>query len=125
MVSWTMDTYFLNIDGPIGRFICKGGSPLFEILKSQYQTYPLLASARDFLNNSLFMKLRHGFAHWAFDWEVVGSESYVVSYDWETDILTAKVHQEEADAFHIVAFALIEIIDEVIISRRYSKNAQG
>jgi hypothetical protein len=115
---------FLIIDGPIGRFICMGGSPLFEKLKNQHKTYPFLASARDFLNNSLFMKLRHGFAHWAFDWEIVGNESYIVSYDWKTEILTAKLHQEEADAFHIVAFALIEIIDEIIISRRYSEHIQ-
>ena len=111
---------FLIIDGPIGRFICKGGSPLFEKLKNQYQTYPLLASARDFLNNDLFMKLRHGFAHWAFDWVVVGNESYVVSYDWETDILTAKLHQEEADAFYIIAVQLILIVFQVIILQKSS-----
>ncbi len=111
---------FLIIDGPIGRFVCKGGSPLFEKLKVQYGIYPLLASARDFLNNKLFTDLRNGFAHWAFDWEVVGSESYVASYNWETGNITAKLHQKEADAFHIIAFALIEVLDEVIISRRYS-----
>jgi len=111
---------FLIIDGPIGRFMCKSGSPLFETLKSQYQRYPFLASARDFLNSSLFMKLRHAFAHWAFDWEVAGNESYVVSYDWETDIPTAKLNQEEADAFRIASFALIEIIDEIIISKKDS-----
>lgn len=90
---------FLIIDGPIGRFICRGGSPLFEKLKSQYQTYPFLASARDFLNNELFMKLRHGFAHWAFDWEVVENESYVVSYDWETDILAANCTKKKQMLF--------------------------
>jgi hypothetical protein len=109
---------FLIIDGPIGRFICKGGSPLFEKLKSQYQTYPLLASARDFLNNDLFTKLRNGFAHWAFDWVVVENESYIVSYDWQTDALTAKLHQEEADAFYIIAVQLILIVFEVIIARK-------
>jgi hypothetical protein len=111
---------FLIIDGPIGRFICKGGSPLFEKLKSQYKVYPLLASARDFLNNDLFMKLRHGFAHWSFDWIVVGDESYVVSYDWETDVLTAKLHQEEADAFYIIAVQLILIVYQVIILQKSS-----
>ena len=110
---------FLIIDGPIGRFICKGGSPLFEKLKSQYQTYPLLASARDFLNNDLFTKLRNGFAHWAFDWVVVGNESYIV-YDWQTDALTAKLHQEEADAFYVIAVQLILIVFEVIIVRKLS-----
>lgn len=109
---------FLIIDGPIGRFICKGESPLCSLLKSQYHRYPLLASARDFLNNDLFRRLRNGFGHWAFDWEVVGTESYVVAYDWKSGLPTAKLHQEEADAFHIVAFALIEVLDDVIISQR-------
>ncbi len=109
---------FLIIDGPIGRFVCKGGSPLFEKLKVQYSTYSLLSSARDFLNIKLFTDLLNGFAHWAFDWEVVGHESYVVSYNWETGNITANLHQKEADAFHIIAFALIEILNETMISQR-------
>jgi hypothetical protein len=109
---------FLIIDGPIGRFICKGESPLCLLLKSQYRQYPLLAAARDFLNNDLFRQLRNGFGHWAFDWEVVDMESYVVAYDWESGLSTARLHQEEADAFHIIAFALIEIMDDVIIAQR-------
>lgn len=109
---------FLIIDGPIGRFICKGESPLFQHLKNQHLKYPLLASARDFLNNDLFRRLRNGFGHWAFDWEVVGVESYVVAYDWENGLPTARLHQKEADAFHIIAFALIEVLDNVVISQR-------
>lgn len=109
---------FLIIDGPIGRFICKGESPLFLQLKNQYRQYPLLAAARDFLNIDLFRQLRNGFGHWAFDWEVVGKESYVVAYNWDSGLPTARLHQEEADAFHIIAFALIEIVDDVIISQR-------
>jgi len=108
---------FLIIDGPIGRFVCKGGIPLFENLKDQYSTYPLLASAQDFLNNNFFTDFRNGFAHWTFDGEVVGHESYLVSYSWETGKVTAKLHQKEVDAFHIIASVLIEVLDEVIISR--------
>ncbi len=107
---------FLIVDGPIGRFICKGGSPLFDCLKSQYLKYPFLSSARDFLNNDLFRKLRNGFGHWAFDWEVIDLESYVVAYDWRSGLPTARLHQKQADAFHIIAFALIEVLDETIIS---------
>jgi len=109
---------FLIIDGPIGRFICKGESPLCSRLKSQHRQYPLLSAARDFLNNDLFRRLRNGFGHWAFDWEVMGTESYVVAYDWESGLPTDKLHQEEADAFHIVTFALIELLDDVVISQR-------
>jgi hypothetical protein len=111
---------FLIIDGPIGRFLCKGGSPLYSILKSEYRRYPLLASARDFVGNDLFRRLRNGFGHWSFDWEVVGTESYFVTYDWETGACTAKLHQEEADAFHIITYGLVEILDDVFISQRNS-----
>lgn len=76
----------------------------------------MLASVRAFLNDRTFRLLRNGFAHWAFDWDVVGPDSYVVAYDWERDLPTAKLHLEEADAFHIVAFAVIEIFNEVFIS---------
>jgi len=106
---------FLIIDGPIGRFICGNRSPLHQRLGSDT---PLLSAAQEFLSNSLFRTLRNGFAHYGFDWEVVNGESYVIAYDWERDLPIAKLHQREADAFHIIAFALIQIIDDVMISRR-------
>lgn len=106
---------FLVIDGPIGRFLGGDTSPLNHWLGPER---PLLTAARDFMNDRLFKLLRNGFAHWGFDWEVVGSESYVVAYDWERDLPTGKLHQTEADAFHIIAFALIEILDDVFISQR-------
>lgn len=109
---------FLIIDGPIGRFLCHAESPLNVLLRSEYRQYPLLASARDLLNNRLFRRLRNGFGHWSFDWEIIGTESYVVAYDWENGTATARLHQEEADAFHIIAFALIEVLDDVIIRQR-------
>jgi len=107
---------FLVIDGPIGRFLCGDASPLNHWLGPER---PLLTAARDFMNDRLFKLLRNGFAHWGFDWEVVGTESYVVAYDWERDLPTAKLHQTEADAFHIIAFALIEILDDVFIAQRH------
>jgi len=106
---------FLIVDGPIGRFFYGEDSPLRESFGTNY---PLLTSARDFLNGRLFRLLRNGFAHWAFDWEVVGRESYVVAYDFERDLPTAKMHQAECDAYHIVAFALVEVLNEVFISRQ-------
>ena len=111
---------FLVVDGPIGRFLCKGSSPLYLILRSEHRRYPLLASARDFVKNDLFRRLRNGFGHWSFDWEVIGTESYFVTYDWETGVRTAKLHQEEADAFHIVTYGLVEVLDDVLISQRTS-----
>lgn len=106
---------FLIIDGPIGRIVCGDESPLHARLSPKY---PLLSAARDFLKNRVFTLLRNGFAHWGFDWEVVAGESYIVAYDWERDLPTAKLHQKEADAFHIIAFSLVQVLDEVLISQR-------
>jgi hypothetical protein len=108
---------FLIIDGPIGRFFSIADSPLYMLLRDQPSKYPLLTSARDLLKTDLFRKLRNGFGHWAFDWEIIGADSYVIAYDWQTGLPTAKLHQEQADAFHIVAFALIEVLDECVISK--------
>ncbi len=110
---------FLIIDGPIGRFVCSDTSPLHSQIGPNR---PILSSARDFLDNRLFKLLRNGFAHWGFDWEVVGQESYIIAYDWERDLPTAKLHQAEADAFHIIAFSIVEVIDDVFISQRSIKH---
>jgi hypothetical protein len=106
---------FLIIDGPIGRFLYHKTSPLHAHLDRRF---PLLAAARALIGEKLFLQVRNGFAHWGFDWEVVGGDSYIVIYDWERDLPIARLHQREADAFHIAAFALIEILDEVVISQR-------
>jgi hypothetical protein len=110
---------FLIIDGPIGRFVCSDTSPLYSRLGPNR---PILSAARDFLNDRLFKLLRNGFAHWGFDWEVVGRESYVIAYDWERDLPVAKLHQSQADAFHIIAFALVEVLDDVFISQRSGRH---
>jgi hypothetical protein len=80
--------------------------------------YPVLAAAREVLGEKTFRSLRNGFAHWGFDWEVVGGQSYVVAYDWDKDLPIAKLHQEEADAFHICAYAFIEVVDDILLSGR-------
>jgi hypothetical protein len=98
---------FLVIDGPIGRFLNGPDSPFR--LCSEHST-PTLSSVKHFLAEKTFRTLRNGFAHWGFDWEVVGKESFVVAYDWERDLPIAKLHQSEADAYHIIAFAIVEAI---------------
>ena len=105
---------FLIIDGPVGRFIVGDDSPIASRLAGDGS--PMLASVRSFLNDRTFRLLRNGFAHWAFDWEVVGPDQYVVAYDYERDLPTAKLHLEEADAYHIVAYAVIEVLNEIFIS---------
>ncbi len=107
---------FLVIDGPIGRFFLNDSSPFGSRIVGS--AFPVLAAARNLLGEKTFRSLRNGFAHWGFDWEVVGRDSYVVAYDWDRDLPIAKLHQEEADAFHICAFAFIEVVDDVLISER-------
>lgn len=103
---------FLIIDGPIGRFMAGDDSPL----RSRYgASLPMLTAARDFLADRTFRLLRNGFAHWGFDWEVVGKDSFVVAYDWERDLPIAKLHQSEADAYHIVTFALVEVLHKSML----------
>jgi hypothetical protein len=103
---------FLIIDGPIGRFLNAESSPLATL---PFEC-PALASAREILRNKEFKALRNGFAHWGFDWETLGGESYVVAYDWERDLPTVKLHQREADAFHIIAFAVVEILHDTMLN---------
>jgi hypothetical protein len=104
---------FLVIDGPIGRFLNSQDSPLSHTLPISSR---MLDSARGFLRNKEFYTLRNGFAHWGFDWETVGDESYIVAYNWETDLPIMKLHQKEADAYHIITFAIIEILNDTMIN---------
>lgn len=104
---------FLIIDGPVGRLVLADQSPLSAA--STTNKAPFIHAVRTFLNDRTFRLLRNGFAHWSFDWEVVGPDSFVVAYDWERDLPTAKLHVEEADAYHISAFSIIEVIDDTFL----------
>jgi hypothetical protein len=78
----------------------------------------VLTAAKDLLSDKTFRLLRNGFTHWAFDWEVVGGESFVIAFDWERDLPVAKLHQSEADAFHIATFALVEVLEGSVLRQR-------
>ncbi len=106
---------FLIIDGPVGRFLSANDSPFSNFYGPNW---PTITAAKDFLGERTFKLVRNGFAHWGFDWEVVVENSYIVAYDWERDLPVAKLHQAEADAYHIVVFALIEVISDVILRGR-------
>jgi hypothetical protein len=106
---------FLIIDGPVGRFLSANDSPYTNYYGPNW---PIVTAAKDFLGERTFKLVRNGFAHWGFDWEVIGENSYIVAYDWERDLPVAKLHQTEADAYHIVVFALIEVINDTILQGR-------
>jgi len=64
------------------------------------------------------MKLRHAFAHWSFRWSVAGDDSEIVGIDQDTGSETVRLTLKEADAFHIVAYSIIEAINDVFIRHR-------
>lgn len=94
---------FLIIDGPIGRFL--DDSPLARVTDA-----PLLLGARQFLKEESFYALRNGFAHWSFSWDVADGESFLVVRSREKQKGSLRVSRAEADAFHLVAFALVQIL---------------
>lgn len=104
---------FLVIDGPIGRFLRWKESPLNSRLGDKY---PLLTAARDLLENKDFKSLRHGLAHWNFDWDV-SKDIHVIAYDTGKDSISTKLLLSEVDAFHICSFAVTEIFDEVFFQK--------
>lgn len=107
---------FLVIDGPIGRFFLNEASPLGR--RASSGLYPVISSACSLIREKSFRTLRNGFAHWGFAWEVVDRDSFIVAYDWERDMPTVRLHREEADAFHMCAYAFIEVVNDVLISER-------
>jgi hypothetical protein len=102
---------FLVIDGPLGRFLRAADSPLNELLRREHASYPALTQARDTFNHDLFRRLRNGVGHWAFAWEQDTDGERLVCFDWESGERTAEVSLLEAEALHVVSFAVIECLD--------------
>lgn len=103
---------FLIIDGPVGSFLNSNDDP-FTITGT---VSPVIDCVRQFMQHRDFRLLRNGFAHWSFHWEVVGNESYVIAYDRERDLPTIKLHQREADAFHIAAYSIVKVLGDTLLA---------
>ncbi|MDY7093616.1 MAG: hypothetical protein SX243_11660 [Acidobacteriota bacterium] len=99
---------FLVLDGPISRFLRS------QAFRRQVGTTKILREVRAFLQASDFVRLRHAFAHWSFRWEVTGSDSEIVGYG-KTPSDEVRLSRAEADAFHIITYAIIEVVDEVFV----------
>lgn len=108
---------FLIIDGPLGRFLSKANSPLNLLLKREYATYPVLTQARDTFNHELFRKVRNGVGHWSFFWKEKGGNSHLVIIDSASSKPDIEVSLLEAEALHLVAFSVIEALDEEVFSK--------
>jgi len=109
---------FLVLDGPILRFL---NGPAF---RRHDGSAPLLRSVRAFFDTRDFMLLRHCLAHWSFSWVVDNDDSAVVGFG-KSASGPVRATRLEADAFHIVTFALVEALDEVFIRPHRSKFSAG
>lgn len=105
----------LVVDGPLGRLLRASDSPLSQLLRTEHTRYPCLASARDAFNHDLFRRVRNGVGHWAFSWEQGAGEQRLVCYDHVTGERSAEVSLLEAEALHVVSFAVVECLDEKVL----------
>jgi len=108
---------FLLISGPLGLFLKGEDSPLKTVLRDNYAKYPTLAQARDVFNHDIFRRLRNGVGHWSFLWQENNGGSQLVMVDWKTGVTDITITLLEAEAFHLVSFSVIEVLDKEIFSR--------
>jgi hypothetical protein len=93
----------LVVDGPIVRFI---RSQAFRRLGTG--SLEQVRAVRRFLSEGTVVAFRHGLAHWSFAWETRGDDNYVICHNAAGKCLT--LHQEQADAIHIVTFAIVDVL---------------
>lgn len=93
----------LVVDGPIIRFF---QSPAFRRVGEQSVTQ--VRAARRFLQEKTVFNLRHALAHWSFEWQTRADGSHVVCHDPKGNHFS--LHQQEADAIHIVTFAIVDVL---------------
>jgi hypothetical protein len=99
---------FLVLDGPVLRFL---NSSAF---RRQEHCTDFLRGVRSFFQAKDFMALRHAFAHWSFSWTTDGIDSEIVALS-RSSSAEVRVSRKEADAFHILTFAVVEAIHDVFL----------
>jgi hypothetical protein len=98
----------LVVDGPIVRFI---RSPAFRRLDGE--NIEKVRAVRRFLGENAVVTFRHALAHWSFTWETRDDGSYVVCHNACGKSLA--LHQEQADAIHILTFAIIAVLFDICL----------
>jgi hypothetical protein len=113
---------FLIIDGPLGRVLTAASSPLFDLLRSNSTTFPAICQARDTFNNDLFRRVRNGVGHWSFLWADTQGSQELVMVDEKSNSRKTKISLLEAEALHLVAFSVIEVLDRELFSVANPRN---
>lgn len=109
---------FLVIDGPLGQFLRSKDSPLNELLRTEHESYPILAQARDVFNHDLFRQVRNGIAHWAFRWIPNSDGGRLICFDLKgSNPSEVELSLLEAEALHIISYNVIEVLDRRILSQ--------
>ena len=105
---------FLVLDGPMMRFLNS------EAFRRQTGSVVLLRAVRAFFSNRDFMLLRHAFAHWSFSWRTDGNDSEILALG-RSPGEEVRLSRAEADAFHIITFALVEAVHGVFLEGRRAR----
>lgn len=104
---------FLVIDGPITEFLKDG-----RIFKPfQEERTKFIRAMRQFFDTIIFMRLRHSLAHWSFNWVSDGNDSKIIGYYGKKHQETVSLTRREADAFHIISFALVESFNNIFLNK--------
>ncbi|MFI5072887.1 MAG: hypothetical protein ACHP8A_18580 [Terriglobales bacterium] len=102
---------FLIIDGPLARLFKDKHSPIVRLLKLKYSEYPILSQARDIFIHDEFRLIRNGIGHWSFIWEDKEPDDLIQIFDEKTNRCTLTITKSDAEAFHLTAFSIVEILD--------------
>jgi hypothetical protein len=94
----------LVVDGPVTRLL---SSSAFK--HAPPDAHQHLRSIRRFLQDPVVLQFRNALAHWSFTWESRSDGNYVVCHGARGNLA---LHQEEADAIHILTFAAIEVVHD-------------
>lgn len=108
---------FLIIDGPLGRLLRQGDSPLNIHLRGRHAAYPALSQARDLFKEKLFQVTRNGMAHMSFTTEVQKGVTWINIIAEDTGRVATRLTSLEADALHLASFTIIETVDREIFDQ--------
>lgn len=108
---------FEILRGELGYFLTNhtGASPLFAEHRRQTINCPALEDVRQLLCTRDFVQLRNSFQHTNYAFEEASGIEHVVAYKTGGESESARFTLREAEAFHIVVCAVIDILMETFL----------